>query len=290
MKTAGFSFIRNAIKYGYPIEAAVRSVLPLCDVFYIAAGKSDDATAALVRSIAPDKVVVLDTVWDDNLREGGRVLALETDKAFQAIPGGHDWAFYIQGDEVLHEKHLPAVRHAMQTWKDDPAVEGLLFNYLHFYGSYDYVGDSLRWYRREVRVVRNDKNIFSYRDAQGFRKTGNKKLRVKAVDATIHHYGWVKDPRQQQQKAESFNRLWHSDDWVAQHVPKASEFDYGNIDALRRFEGTHPAVMQEWVARQNWAFDHDLARNRYTAKEKLRRWLLKKTGFLPGEYKNYVLV
>ncbi|MCK6693880.1 MAG: hypothetical protein L6Q97_17500, partial [Thermoanaerobaculia bacterium] len=74
-----------------------------------------------------------------------------------------------QADECVHEADLPAIRAGMERWLHDPETDGLLFKYRHFYGSYDYVGASRRWYRREVRIIRNDKQIRSYRDAQGFR-------------------------------------------------------------------------------------------------------------------------
>ena len=47
-----------------------------------------------------------------------------------------------------------------------------LLHYRHFYGSYDYLDTGCRRYRREVPIVRNDKRIRSYRDAQGFRTGG----------------------------------------------------------------------------------------------------------------------
>ena len=174
MKVAGFSFIRNAVKYDYPIVEAIMSVLPLCDEFYLALGNSDDATEEFIRAIRSDKIKIIHTQWDDSLREGGKVLAVETDKAFDAIPLEFDWCFYIQGDEVLHEQYVPKVREAMLRWQHDAQVEGLLFNYRHFYGSYEYVGDSRRWYRNEIRVIKNDKRIRSYKDAQGFRKDEKK--------------------------------------------------------------------------------------------------------------------
>ncbi len=161
MFIAGFSIVRNAIKYDYPIVEAITSILPLCDEFVIAVGKSDDATLDLIRGIADPKIRIVETVWDDSLREGGRVLADETNKAYDAISEKTDWCFYIQGDEVIHEKFHPAIKAGMQQWKDDRNVEGLLFNYTHFYGSYDYVGDSRKWYRKEIRIVRKNKTIRS---------------------------------------------------------------------------------------------------------------------------------
>lgn len=290
MKVSGFTFVRNAIKYDYPIAEAIGSILPLCDEVVVAVGASDDDTLGLVRRIPSDKIRVVETVWDDSLREGGRVLAVETDKAFRAIAPDSDWGFYIQGDEVIHEKYLPAVRQAMADHLEDRRVDGLLFDYRHFYGSYDYVGESCRWYRREIRVIRNDPRIFSYRDAQGFRKQPNEKLRVKRVDAAIYHYGWVKHPKAMQGKQRSFNRYWHDDAWMEKHIANADEFDYSGIDALRRFEGTHPAVMHARIAAMNWKFDHDLSHNRLGLKDRLKRTVERWTGWRPGEYRNYRLV
>src|SRR5687768_5523552 len=81
MKVTGFSFIKNAIKYQYPVVEAIQSILPLCDEVVVAVGQSEDDTRNLVASIDPVKIKIIDTVWDDSLREGGRVLAVETDKA-----------------------------------------------------------------------------------------------------------------------------------------------------------------------------------------------------------------
>ncbi len=138
MKVTGFSFIRNGIKLDYPIVEAIQSILPICDDFVVAVGNSEDDTLALIRSIDPDKIRIIETVWDDSLRENGAVLAVETNKAFQAISENSDWAFYIQGDEVIHEQYLPVIQATMLNYKDDIRVEGLLFNYQHFYGSYDF--------------------------------------------------------------------------------------------------------------------------------------------------------
>ena len=123
-----------------------------------------------MQNIDPEKIKIVKTQWDESLREGGRVLALETDKAFAGVAKDSNWAFYIQGDEVVHEKYLDTMYEGMLKYKDDWRIDGLLFKYLHFYGSYDYVGASSKWYKNEIRVIRNDKSIYSYRDAQGFGK------------------------------------------------------------------------------------------------------------------------
>ena len=289
MKVTGFTFIRNALIYDYPVVEAIRSILPLCDEFVVAVGKSDDNTLELISNIDTSKIRIIETTWDDSLRKGGQVLAIETDKAYQAISADTDWAFYIQGDEVVHEKYLNSIRETMLRWKDNPEVDGLLFNYLHFYGSYDYVGSSASWYRNEIRVLRKSPQIHSYRDAQGFRKGDKQKLRVKPVDAYVYHYGWVKDPAAMQRKQENFNKLWHPDKWLEKNVLKADEFDYSGIDALALFKDTHPAVMHNRINRRNWKFDFDIAFSRLSFKDKLKTMLRTHAGIELG-YKNYIKI
>ncbi len=289
MKVSGFSFIRNAIRYDYPIKEALQSILPLCDECYVAVGKSEDETLKLVKSIDP-KIRITETEWDDSLKKGGSVLALETNKAFHAIPDNSDWCFYIQGDEVIHEKYLEPVREAMIKYKDDPAIDGLLFKYLHFFGSYDYIATAPNWYRKEIRVIKNNKSFYSYRDAQGFRKGHNKKLHVKNVDAYIYHYGWVKHPEIQIIKHKDFSQLYHDGKARDTRFYKAQEFDYSSIDALEKFEGTHPRVMRSRIKAQNWKFDRDLTFNKMSLKNRFKSFFEKKFGFIPGEYRNYKIM
>jgi len=289
MKVSGFTFVRNAIKYDYPVVESISSILPVCDEMIVAVGNSEDGTRDLVLSIGDPKIRIIDTTWDDSLREGGKVLALETNKAFDAISPESTWAFYIQADEVVHEDYLPEIMAAMNRWKSDPKVEGLVFNYTHFWGSYQYIGNSRRWYRREVRVVRNDKHIRSYLDAQGFRKDG-KKLVVAPVNAFVYHYGWVKPPRAQQAKQVTFNRYWHSDRWIEKTIPKSESFDYSGIDFMLPFTASHPRVMKERIESVNWEFTPDLSKRRYSFKSAILHFIEKCTGWRVGEYRNYKIV
>lgn len=289
MKVSGFTFIRNGIKLDYPIEEAIRSILPLCDEVVVAVGNSEDATLELIQNIDP-KVRIIETVWDDSLREGGAVLAVETDKAFKAISKDSDWAIYIQGDEVMHEDYYDNIREAMNQYVSDDQIDGLLFNYRHFYGSYDYIGDAIQWYPKEIRIVKNRSDIYSFGDAQGFKKGNGEKLNVADIDAYIHHYGWVKSPDAMQRKQESFHRLWHDDQWMEKNIAKAEEFDYSEVKALWKFEGQHPSVMQKRIATKGWKFDHDISRNTFSFKEKVKKWAQKITNKPLGEYQNYIVV
>lgn len=293
MKVAGFTFIRNAVKNDYPVVEAITSILPVCDEFIVALGNSEDETSELIKGIDSSKIKIINTVWDDTLRDGGTVFAAETDKAFRAISPDADWVFYIQGDECVHEKYLPLIKKEMEDNLNDSQVEGLLFKYLHFYGSYDYYGHSRRWYRREIRILRNNNAIHSYRDAQGFR-WDNRKIKVKLIDAYIYHYGWVKPPDGLKNKVLNFNRFYHDDEWLEQNFPETFEFDYThkNPDRLVHFTGSHPAVMEKRIASTNWKLNIDL--NALDKTMTFRRKVLQKiedlTGWRVSEYRNYKIV
>ena len=286
MKVSGFTFVRNAIKFDYPVVESILSILPMCDEMIVAVGNSDDNTRTSVESISSPKIRIIDTVWDDSLRSGGQVLAIETNKAFDAVSADSDWAIYIQADEVIHEKFHPVLRVEMEKWKNEPAVEGLLFDFRHFYGSYDFIGDSRKWYRKEIRIIRNDKSIRSYLDAQGFRKE-RRPLIVMPANAEVFHYGWVKPPESLQAKLESFHKLWHDEQWIEKNLPQADAFDYSKIDSLKRFEGTHPAVMLERIKKKNWRFAFDPVEKRFSILNKILYLVEKYTGWRIGEYQNY---
>jgi glycosyltransferase involved in cell wall biosynthesis len=289
LKICGFTIVRNAIQYDYPVVESILSVLPLVDEMLVSVGNSTDQTLEIIQNINSPKIRIMESIWDDSLRTGGKVLAEETNKAFAAIPDDFDWCFYLQADEILHEEDIPKLLLMMKQHLKETRVQGLLFSYQHFYGSYNYLGDSRKWYRNEIRIIRNDKRISSYRDAQGFRFLG-KKLQVIQSGARIFHYGWVKNPRFQQAKQQQFNRLWHSDDWVKEHVHEADEFDYSQIDSLRIFEGSHPAAMKSRIENCDWHFIFDVKRKKFSLKNKLLYLMEKLTGWRMFEYRNFKLL
>lgn len=290
MKISGFTFVRNAIKFDYPIVEAITSILPICDEVVVAVGNSEDETLALIQSIDSPKIKIIETIWDDSLRKGGQVLAVETDKALAAVSPDADWCFYIQGDEVVHEKYLPVIKQAMQDNLHKSQVEGLLFNYTHFYGSYRYVGNAHRWYRREIRVIKNTGKIRSYKDAQGFRTVDNQKLKVKLIDAYIYHYGWVKPPEIQREKMKSSINFWGEGHDVDKIKEVLEAFDYSEIDSLTLFEATHPAVMQARIDSVNWMFNYDIHEKKLSFKNQVKMIIEKLTGYRIGEYRNYKMV
>ncbi len=293
MKVSGFTFIRNGIKYDYPFEESIRSLLPLVDELIVGVGKSEDETLAKVLAIKDKKIKVFESTWDENLREGGKVLAVETDKAKAQVANDSDWLIYLQTDEVIHEKYYETIRTAMQNYLNDNRVEGLLLHYKHFYGSYDYYADGVKWYNKEIRIIRNNPLIHSYKDAQGFRLEG-RKLLVKLIPAFIYHYGWVKNPVNMFQKHTDMGKWWRNDQAQQEYVKankeknKGSQFQFSQIDSIAVFEETHPQVMLERIAKVNWKTEIDVKRKHFPSlKMKLFYYLQKNIGWRPFEYKNY---
>jgi hypothetical protein len=286
MKVSGFTFIKNAVKYDYPIVEAILSVLPLCDEFVLALGDSDDDTAKLIQTINSPKLKIIHTTWDATMKKGGGVLADETNKALAAVSKESTWCIYIQGDECVHEQDLEAIRQSMWQWKDDLKVEGLVFDYLHFYCTYDYISDPFSRYHSEVRIIRNNLGIKSWKDAQGFRKAGEK-LYTKLANAKVYHYGWVKAPHDMQKKQKYFNTLWHDEHKATEMVTEGETYNYETTDRLYKFMGSHPKLMQQRIDKLNWKLNTDPTTNPLKWKIRLKMWLKLLTGRELGVYKNY---
>ncbi len=289
MKISGFTIIRNAVINDYPAVEAITSILPVVDEMIVAVGKSDDDTEGLIKSIGSPKIKIVHTEWDLSQLPGGRVMALETDKAFAHISADSDWAFYIQCDEVVHEKYHDAIRKSCEQYLQDKKVLGLVFGYVHFYGTYDYYGDSRRWYNREIRIIRNDKRIQSFRDAQGFR-INSKRLPSKLINAEVFHYGWVKNPALMEKKLRTLSTNWMGKAMKDRLDNMQGVFNYDEFDSLEKFNGTHPVVMAKRIREKNWELEVDVTKKRFTPKKYFLYLLEKYTGIRPFTFKNYKLI
>lgn len=249
MKVSGFTIIRDGVRLGYPFVESIRSILPLVDEFVIAVGNCTDETEARLREIDSSKLVLFDSPWDPALQEGGKILAVETNKALARCTG--DWCFYLQGDEVIHENDVDRIDFAMRRHLNHTSVEGLSFRYHHFWGTFD-LRNPLT-YRKQVRIVRNGLGIESVGDACGFGREG-RKLRTRPTGAWVYHYGWVRPPRVMNQKQSEFDRyyLGHKGEGLEQAATVVEEDYPYDVSVCEPFRGTHPALMQTRVAAQDW--------------------------------------
>ena len=166
---------------------------------------------------------------------------------------------YLQADEVLAETDLLKIREAIKTYYSEPHIDGLLFEYVHFYGSFDVVQHSRSVYRREVRVIKKSSGAQSVGDAQSFRKKDGSKLTVVHSGARVFHYGWVRTPEAMREKTFFMDQLYHGEPSLENaklRIPHTGDnYRYKRIWGLKPFHGAHPAVMQERIRNQGWNWD-----------------------------------
>lgn len=283
---SGFTLVRNAIKLDFPVEASIRSILPICDEVVVNVGRSEDDTLELVRSIADPKIRIIETEWDMTRRN--TVLGHETQRAMRACR--HPWGVYIQADEVLHERGAAELAEAIRRHDEDPRVEGLLVRYLHFYGGFDTVATHRRWYRREVRAVRLDPalDIRPYQGAQGFRVgPEHRRIRARLTGASMYHYGWARPAQALREKRELGKTMYPWRD--ASEERPLLEW----IPGMRAFDDTHPAVAREWIEARRHDPDRLVAPPRFRWRF-LRYYLSgaieRLTGVRVFEFRNYEMV
>lgn len=288
MRIAGFGIIRNGELLDYPFLESLQSAMLLCDDFYISVGQSEDQTKEKILSLANPNIHILDSEWDLTLRTGGKVLAQETLKVMQHIQEGYDWWLYLQSDEVLHEKDIPVLKELLQKYREVPQVEGVAMRYYHFYGSYDWIASSRKWYDKEVRILRPTTRIRPYKDAQGFRWENGRKLRVVEAPCYVYHYGWVRPPETQKLKQRYVHRFWHDDAWIEAQAQK--EKPYNMQEFLVPFTGTHPAVMQKRIQSRSWEFPYDPKNARVPLWHKISYVIERLTGWRPFTHRNFVLL
>lgn len=246
MYVSGFTIVRNAIHYDYPVVESIRSLLPMVDEMVVAVGRSRDDTRTLIESINSNKLRIVDTVWDESQRKGGAVLAQQTNLALKECVG--DWCFYLQADEVVHEQDQDGIVTSMRKYLNHSSVEGLSFRYHHFRADYT-IRDPLP-YRRQVRIVRPGIGIQSVGDACGF-AVGDRKLHAASTNAWMFHYGYVKPPRNMAAKMDYFNSLYDGRLVVPGEETEVDQYAW-NLRTCEEFRGSHPAVMRNRIAGKDW--------------------------------------
>ena len=109
MKISGFTFSKNGNKLYYPIIESILSIIDLVDEFIVVLGDSevDDTTELQIRALNNAKIKIIKTVWDLEKFPDGTIYAHQTNLAKNACTG--DWLFYLQGDEVVHERYLDKI-------------------------------------------------------------------------------------------------------------------------------------------------------------------------------------
>ena len=274
MKVSGFTFLRNAVINGYPFEESIRSILPVVDEFICVIGESQDETRARVSAIGDKKIRMVDSQWNESMQDRGFVYGQQKMIAQYNCSG--DWAFYLEGDEVLHEAEVDQIRQTMQDNLSDLEVEALYFDFLHFYGTPEQVG--IGGYRRAPRIIRNTIRTIAPDGLFWVVMDRNKKgryPRAKHAGGNIYHYGHCRSVSKMSEKLNQVGKYWGS---------SHKEFQsYGSIDIaeLRPFTGSHPELMEDWIAsaaERAFIQDPNYRLSWRDRRNRLRFWLEEKLG------------
>lgn len=299
LKVSGFTLVRNGVQFEYPFLESMRSLLPLVDELVINVGVGEDETLKKVQKFAEEegagKVKFFESVWplnDPEKKKSGLILAEQTNLALEAC--AHDWCFYLQADEVLHEDDYGHIRESLTQAQANPKIEAVVLRYRHFYSSYNVIQQTRSAYRREMRIVRRSSGARSVGDAQSFRKPSGEKLKALLSKAHVYHYGWVRTPDAMKEKTRFMDELYHGESQAQASVPHTGEnYRYKRFWGLKTYQGTHPNVMQERIQEKGWVWDLAASPFVFSASD-IKKVVLdgyeSLTGHRPFEYRNYQVV
>ncbi|MGC8491521.1 MAG: glycosyltransferase [Syntrophobacteraceae bacterium] len=245
MKISGFTIVKNAINLQYPVVESILSILPIVDEYVVLLGDSQDGTLEMLKGIGSEKIRILEDEWHDDFKADGQIFSHLTNIALSKCKG--DWAFYLQADEVIHEKDLPALQRLIAKCDKKPAVMAISLRFLHFYG--DYQTRNPYMHRKACRIVRNNGQVVSIWDAVAFGMrgapgrilAGPRKHYVKS-NIPVYHYTSVKDPSRLLEK-ENLIRVHYNGDRV-----QLADSHHYDLTMMKRFRKSHPKVMEKRIA------------------------------------------
>jgi glycosyltransferase involved in cell wall biosynthesis len=285
MKVSGFTFIKNGQILGYPFLQSIKSILPIVDEFVINVGDSEDNTLEIIESIKDKKIRIIKSKWNDSMISRGYVYGQQKMIAQYNCTG--DWAFYIEGDEIYHERDLERIRQSMKLHLNDSQVEALVFNFNHFYGNANSLLNSPGWYRSEARIIKN--SVRSYApDGLFWVVLGPNKIgrypKAKHTGVSCYHYGWVRSEKQMNLKSLKVQKYWGE---------KPVKIDYSQMDQtiIKEFKGTHPEVINDWLPKEIGLYKVDPDYNPSVKQKKHRIMILLENIFgMDLSKKHYKLV
>jgi hypothetical protein len=285
MKVSAFTFIKNGQILGYPFLQSIQSILSIVDEFIVNVGESEDDTLSLIKSLANPKIRIIQSNWNDSMKDRGYVYGQQKMVAQFNCTG--DWAFYIECDEVYHEKDLESIKKAMSKYVNDKEVEALVFDFYHFYGNANSFLDSPGWYRSEARIIKNSVRSYSPDSLFWLVLDKNRKGRypkAKKIGIHCYHYGWVRSEDEMNLKSEKVQKYWGNNH---------QKIDYSKIDQaiIKNFNGTHPQIIKEWLPKDKGLFQAD-PNYKPSKKQKKHRMMIKLEKYLNLELskKHYKLV
>lgn len=237
MKIYGFTYVRNGETLGYPYLEAIRCLSELCDAVYVAVGDSTDCTRELVAAVPA--VHVIDTIWDDALRQGGKIFSIQANTALRELRKNHSegWALHLQADQIVLRDDFAQIRADFER-AEASGCDALAMRFLHFWHTPRAIAYSKRWFPQTVVAARVGSKVESVGDSQSL--GGYSKLFES--DVNVFHYGHALGDKFYEQKQRTLHRWWHPDSAIDTVMKKSAGKD--REEPSLPYLGPHPVWMQ----------------------------------------------
>ena len=268
MKVSAFTFIKNGQILGYPFLQSIQSILSIVDEFVINVGVSEDNTLELINSLNNRKIRIIESKWNDEMRDRGYVYGQQ--KMIAQFNCTGDWAFYIEGDEIYHENDLDKIKKSMSRYLNDSNVEALVFDFKHFYGNANSILNSPGWYRSEVRIIKNSIRSYAPDGLFWLILDSNKRGRypkAKRIGVSCYHYGWIRSEKEMNLKNSKVQKYWSSE-------PETIDYSQMDQSIIQEFQGTHPKIIKDWLPNNQGIYLAD-SNYKLTQKQKKHRWMIR---------------
>lgn len=184
----GTLFAFNAISQDYCVDAAIQSLIALCDKVVLLDAGSTDSTAELMKGYESENTKVICLQKDEwNKQIGREKLAYFTNIAIGSLDT--DWQFNLQSDEVIHEYCFDAIREAIA----QPHTEGYWVKRINLFGdSQHYLDVDVSRIPVGEQIIRLCKtNYISVGDAQSIHCPEAKMDYLEKI--RIYHCGFVRN-------------------------------------------------------------------------------------------------
>lgn len=252
MKIGGTIIVHNAIEFDYCIEAAVESLLGVCENVLVFDGGSTDGTWGLLRSGFKDPyntcllLTIRKGAWDIGaMGVGLSEMTNEARESLQSLSGERYFHINLQADEVIHEDDYPLIREYAKRG-GTYALNRLNFwmDAQHILPPEEKVGS------RIVRMAPS--HISSVGDAQSLDPSGGFEI----TPIRIFHYGFIRNmgafvAKSRGMQQAVFNTVDPIIDAVEKEGVKAL-LDPKHPTAvaperLLPYRGTHPKAAHKWL-------------------------------------------
>ena len=250
MKLAGTTFIRNGITYDYCYRETIECLLEFCDHVFVVDAGSDDGTLEDLETIISHKLTLIKRPkqeWIATEGKGKTKLCYFTDIALRAAEeAGYDYSFYLQCDEILHERSYIHVKEAIKS-----NTAGYMCARVNLWDSpYTKLNVPQNRMPCSTQVVRLTKSEYrSYGDAESIAVPS---LNQNWVDRIIiYHMGFVRRREVMKDKVINMQRNVFE---LGHHDPKLDLADVFNPkfwfsdNELEVIDEPLPLIIQKWAS------------------------------------------